>query len=76
MIKPIMHNVSSKYKGVSYWRDRSCMTNHWSLNCYINGTRSFKKYPFTDEGEKQAAMAYDVIRINNGKSPVNILKKK
>ena len=71
-----LHGIQSKYKGVCYYHDNCGRSNHWALNCYITGNKSFKRYPFTEEGEREAAKAYDTICIINGKKPVNILKSK
>lgn len=68
--------ISSKYKGVCYHYNNASRSKNWALNCWINGTRAFKLFPFSPEGEKQAAICYDTIRINNGKEPINILRKK
>lgn len=70
-----LSGIKSKYKGVSYYY--SCnKSSHWALSCCVAGYKTFKLFPFNEEGERDAAIAYDIIRINNDKAPVNILKKK
>lgn len=58
---------STKYKGVRTKRRSGRL--FWTHD----GTHGF---PYTDEGERQAALAYDLKLIAVGKQPVNVLKKK
>jgi hypothetical protein len=60
---------SEKYKGVAlYYASTKEM---WRYQLKINNTRFTGLY----ETEKEAAIAYDMKLIDNGKQPVNVLKK-
>lgn len=60
----------SKYKGVSQVLD-SGKYIVWRTSGSING----RKFTGTYSTEKEAAIQYDKKMIENGKEPVNILKK-
>jgi hypothetical protein len=66
----------SKYKGVCSWIKHQDKTLYWRMGITRYGETARKDFPYTDEGEKMAAKAYDLKRIEFGLKPVNILKKK
>jgi len=67
---------ASKYKGVSRYYMKRDNCDYWKMECRINNRRSTPMYfPYTEDGERKAAIAYDKFRLNNGLTPVNILKK-
>lgn len=66
----------SKYKGVSYHYYSRYSKEVWRLSFHIFGRKAAKDFPYTKKGERDAALAYDMKRIEHGKDPVNILKKK
>lgn len=59
---------TSKYIGVSQpANSKSSGTRYWE--CNYRGQKSYFK------NERDAALAYDKMRIKDGKEPVNILKR-
>ena len=64
--------MTSKYKGVS--KKRSCSSNSkdWIMAITINGERLYKRFA----RERDAAIAYDIKLLENGRDPINILTKK
>lgn len=68
----------SKYTGV--YVQKSSGRKTWVAKYYFedeDGERRqviISSQPFTDEGERRAAIEYDKKMISLGKSPVNILK--
>jgi hypothetical protein len=69
--------LKSKYKGV-YIHKSPNGRKYWESRKMISSvTHSCGKFPFTDEGEKAAALAYDKYCIKNGiYDNLNVLKKK
>jgi len=64
------YRKSQKYKGVYYFQKDGLGYYFYKLiikGCVFNG--SYKT-------EKEAAIAYDIKLIDNGKEPVNVLKRK
>ena len=51
----------SKFSGKYYWEGQV--------------SRKSKLFPFTDDGERSAAKWADMRLINDGREPVNVLKK-
>lgn len=60
----------SKYKGVVIYTNKVGEI-YYRFNICINGTKTRGTY----KTEKECAIAYDMVLINNGKEPVNILKR-
>jgi len=71
-----LHNITSKYKGVCYTYNHINRKHYWQMNFTIEGLRAHKLYPYTNEGEHMAALAYDMKKIESGEKPVNVLKAK
>ena len=67
-------NIQSKYTGVSYSKINN--NEYWRVSFESEGMIAKKSFPFTDEGERQAAIIYDTKLIELKRDPVNILKKK
>jgi hypothetical protein len=61
----------SKYKGVFMRRDHG-KYDSWYYSKMIN----YRRYQGNYDTEREAAIAYDMALIENGKQPVNILKPK
>jgi hypothetical protein len=61
---------SKKYKGVALYFASS--KEMWRYQLTVNGTKFTGLY----ETEKEAAIAYDMKLIDNGKRPVNVLTLK
>lgn len=78
MVKALkrLHGVKSKYTGVYYSWARSNRTHYWFIFVYGDGGRNTKSFPYTDEGEREAAKAWDLNLISRHMQPVNILKPK
>lgn len=68
--------IKSKYTGVSYLWMRTQKKSKWYANHKFKGEKVGHGFPFTDEGERQAAICYDKMRLEAGLDPVNILKRK
>lgn len=62
----------SEYKGVRQRRVRKTREEFWEAY----GTRNGKPWSKKCGTEREAAISYDLNRIDLGKDPVNILKKK
>ena len=62
----------SKYKGVRQKRIRRTGEEYWEASGVRDGRRWYKKC----DTERDAAIAYDKIRLEQGKEPINILKRK
>jgi len=63
----------SKYKGVSHTKDpRTAKRTIWRAAWSYEGIKCYKKC----DTEREAAIAYDKMRINRGLEPVNIFKRK
>jgi hypothetical protein len=69
--------MKSKYKGIYETRSHHGK-KYWEARKMINGLKySCGKFPYTDEGERAAALAYDKYCIKHGiVDNLNILKKK
>ena len=76
MSSNVLKDIKSKYKGVYYFYDRIKRCHYWVLSGEFNGLKTFKSFPYTDDGERLAAIAYDMKKIEIGRNPVNILKPK
>lgn len=66
----------SKFRGVDYFKTSKDNQEHWLMQISRYGLKAFKLFPFTPEGERKAAIAYDLKRIEFGLEPVNVLKKR
>jgi hypothetical protein len=68
--------VKSKYIGVCYVWHGSMKESFWMSAFSSKGLRFSKRFPFTEGGERQAAICYDKARLENDMEPVNILKRR
>ena len=70
--------MKSKYKGVEYhtWRGQGRPHVYWRARKSVCGQCIVNKcFPFTEDGERDAAKAVDLALIRNGLPPINILVK-
>lgn len=68
--------VKSKYVGVCYTWNGTQKKGQWASCHEFEGKKISHKFPYTSDGERQAAICYDKMRLENGLEPVNILKRK
>lgn len=64
----------SPFKYVKKFVSRATGDVHWQAILYIKGTGKATGKMF--DNERDAAKAVDMFLINNGREPVNILKRK
>ena len=68
----IMREKTSKYFGVRLDKSSSGRNLYWRAEMVMKGKRyNLGTFPYTDEGEKQAAIAYDKFRLKNGMPAYN-----
>ena len=75
-LKNKLTNITSKYKGVSYYFNHQEKIHFWRLTIGHQGRVARKDFPYSEGGERRAAILYDKKRIEFGKKPVNILVSK
>jgi hypothetical protein len=70
-MKPIGKTKSKIYKGVYTQRCKG-RDGYWFARGSING----KRFAIYAKTEREAGLKYDMKMIENGKEPVNVLKRK
>lgn len=75
-MNPIIPTPKSKFKGVSCHFTNKTRITTWRMTINHEGRKASMHFDFTPEGERNAAIAYDRKRLELGKDPVNILKKR
>lgn len=71
-----LYGIKSKYTGVCYTYSNSNRVHYWRFSFKKDGLVAQMDFPFTEDGERKAAIMYDKKLLENGKDPVNILKRK
>jgi hypothetical protein len=67
-------DYESPFKYVKKFVSRATGDVHWQARLYIKGTGKATGKMFANE--RDAAKAVDVFLINNGREPINVLKRK